>query len=348
MNNNKILISIKKYKEPISIEEYTNLCLFSKDGYYKKNNPIGKKGDFTTSPEISQLFGEIIGLYLLNNWMENINNNINLIELGPGRGTLINDMLKVTSQDNKFKDSIDLYLIEKNNELIIEQKLNFSKNKIDIDKITWLDDYVINNNKPVNIIANEFFDCFPIRQFYKKNNQYFEKMIIYNKDEKGLTLIDKEIADSIIIGKIDNQENNILEISTSRENYFKKICKHINTFGGIMIVIDYGFFKPIKNFTLQSAYNNKKSNLLDNIGMQDITSLVDFQLFVKIAKSFKLNINECCTQREFLLKYGIKKRSEKILINSNYSEKKLISEGLERIIDINDMGSLYKILVISK
>ena len=114
------------------------------------------------------------------------------------------------------------------------------------------------------------------------------------------------------------------------------------------IIIDYGYFERPNNFTLQSLYHNKTTNVLDNIGLQDISSLVDFKSFIKIANSNDLNIDFFSSQREFLLKNGIKKRSKKIMENSTIKQKKDIKEGLERLIDNNKMGTLFKVLIISK
>ena len=140
----------------------------------------------------------------------------------------------------------------------------------------------------------------------------------------------------------------IAEISKEREGYFTKLCKHIESSKGVIIIIDYGYFERPNNFTLQSLHHNKKTNVLDNIGLQDISSLVDFKSLIKIANSNDLNIDFFSSQREFLLNNGIKKRSKKIMENSKIKQKKDIKEGLERLIDNNKMGTLFKVLIISK
>jgi SAM-dependent MidA family methyltransferase len=116
----------------------------------------------------------------------------------------------------------------------------------------------------------------------------------------------------------------------------------------MIILIDYGYFNQPKYFTLQSLYNNKQSNILDNAGSQDITSLVNFKKLIFIAKSKKLKINIFCTQREFFSQYGIKELAKKINLNSSKDQKKIINEGVDRIINNKKMGSLFKVLVVSK
>ena len=349
MNNKEIFNELLKIKTPINIEKFLKLSLYSKNGYYKKANVIGRRGDFITAPEISQLFGDIIGLFIINYWKENINKSFNLIELGPGLGTLLIDILRVTHTFRIFQKNINLELIESNINLIIEQRKNLFSNGVDINKILWSENFNPRNKKPVIIIANEFLDCLPIRQFYLKKNMWHEKMIELNKNSKIIKLKDIEVKNLETLNKIKKYDPiDILEISKTREEYFFKICKHINNVGGMMIIIDYGYFKKPENFTLQSIYNNKKSNILDNIGNQDISSLVDFKILISLARKSQLKINSFSSQRNFFLDHGINERAKKNLSKSNEKDKYMIKSGLDRIINNKHMGSLFKVLVLSK
>ena len=349
MIDNKIIKKIIEFNQPITIEKYIELCLNDDFGYYSNSIAIGKKGDFITSPEISQLFGEILGLFIYFFWDKNIDKNFNLVELGPGRGTLLIDILNITKNYNKFFTSASLHLVEQNKLLITEQKKNLKKIKIYSKDIRWLKSFNISNKQPTIIFANEFFDCLPIRQFFKKNIDWYEKMIFFDKDNRCLQFINKKISDDLILSELSEfKKEETLEISNSRDKYFSKICKHINLVGGMIILIDYGYFDQPNYFTLQSLYNNKKSNILDNVGSQDITSLVDFKKLIFIAKSNKLNVDTFCTQREFFLQYGIEERAKIISLNTLKNQKKIINDGLDRIINNNRMGSLFKVLVVSK
>ena len=346
--NKKKISEIIKDKKPVNVSKFIDFCLYGKYGYYKNSNVLGKKGDFVTSPEISQLFGEIIGIYFINDLLEKKNKMFNLIELGPGNGTLINDMLNIANNFNKIRTSIRIKLIEINKSLISKQK-KILKNNINNYKISWSKNFYIKNKSPCIIIANEFFDCLPIRQFYKKQNIWFEKMVTVNESGNYLKLIDKEIKEKKLLNKINQYESKeVLEYSISRENYFQKLCKHINIYGGKIIIIDYGYYERPNYFTLQSLKNNKKTNIFDNIGTQDITSLVDFKKLIEIAKFNNLTIENFCTQREFLLTYGIKLREKIISKKSTSDKKKMIKKGVERIIGENDMGTLFKVLILRK
>ena len=349
MHKENILKKLTTFKNPITIEKFIKLSLYDQEGYYSSSNVIGSSGDFITSPEISQLFGEILGLYILNYWQNNIKKKFNLIELGPGRGTLLLDIIKITEKFNNFNVAVSIKLIEKNTNLINKQKTNFNKFNLNLKKIKWHKDFKSNNIDPVIIIANEFFDCFPIRQFYKKKDIWYEKKIKYNSAEQTLKIKDIKIKNQKTINYILSYNPlNTLEISKSREKYFSKICKHILQVGGMMIAIDYGYLEKPKNFTLQSIYNNKNSNILDNIGYQDITSLVDFKSLISIAKYHNLQINIFSSQRDFLIQNGIYERTKKILTNCKTYQKEIIKSGLNRIIDIKNMGAIFKVLVISK
>ena len=207
----------------------------------------------------------------------------------------------------------------------------------------------LTNQYPNIVFANEFFDCFPVRQFFKKNQTWYEKMIEIKYNESLIKFKDIIINDKKTLKQLNQYKNSeVLEISNSRDKYFDKICKHISKLGGMIIVIDYGYRNRPGYFTLQSVYNNKRSNVLDNIGKQDITSLVDFNKLIDLGKKNNLKIEHFSSQREFLLNNGIKERENKILKVANNKQRIMVQKGVKRIIDKKDMGNLFKVLVLSK
>lgn len=349
MIKQELIKEILKNNNFISIEKFTEICLYGKKGYYKNSDVIGKAGDFITSPEISQLFGEIVGLFIFSIWKKNINKPFDLIELGPGKGTLLIDMLNITKSFSDFSKSTYIYLIEKNNKLIKTQDKNLKKFNFNLKNIKWLKDINLKSKRPKIFIANEFFDCLPIRQYYKKNKTLYEKLVTFNKTNNSFVLKDMEILDKKHISEIQKYEfKNTLEISNLRERYFKKICKYLAKTGGLVIIFDYGYIDKPNHFTLQSLFNNKASNVIDNPGKQDITSLVDFNSLIKLSKNYDLHVDIFCNQREFLLSNGINERANKIIDKSTALQKNIIKSGHMRLIDEGNMGSLFKVLVISK
>ena len=317
------------------LDKFINLALYQRNGYYLSKKPIGRKFDFVTSPEISQMFGEIIGVYLVYNWKEKINSKFNLIELGPGNGTLFKDIERTAKILPNFFENAKLNLIEINKELrkIQEKNLNyFGKSKI-----RWSKTLNFRSKLPSIIYSNEFFDCFPVRQFLNNNNNWFERYVKFNEKENKYYSINKLVISKKILDYLNKyKRQKIYEVSFSRNKYFEQICKYLKKNRGICILIDYGYNKKLKNFTLQAIYNHKKTSIFENIGQQDISSHVNFNELIEIAKQNGLQINEFVTQRDFLIKYGILERKKKLLTkNSNLNENlldeevKILSQGMK-------------------
>ena len=348
MIKNKIIDEIHKESCGISLERFINICLFDNKGYYKTSNPLGKSGDFITSPEISQLFGEILGLYIYCLWHDKFKGKVNLVELGPGNGTLLIDILRITKTLANFHNFLNVHLIEINKHLINKQKHNLRINKLKNINFQWHDDFINIDKRPSIIFANEFFDCFPIRQFMKKNNKWYEKNVNFNQKTKKFFYQNSLVNNEKILIKLSKyKKNNIVELSEHRENYFRKICNFIAKTSGSIIIIDYGYNELLEKFTLQSVFNHQSSNLLDNIGKQDITSLVDFSSLIDIAKSYNFNVDVFCSQKEFLLANGILERKKIIINNCTTKQKKNIENECDRLINEKQMGSIFKFLILS-
>lgn len=346
MTIEELIISEINKKGKISIYDFINLSQYGENGYYIKKNPIGANNDFITAPEISQMFGEILGLFIINNWKQKINSKFNLIELGPGKGTLIGDILRTAKINKKFLESAHLKLIEKNNQLIKLQKK--SLDSLNFHRVNWSKEFNIEKNTfPSIIYSNEFFDCFPVRQFHKKDN-WFEKFIKYNTSERIFNFVSEKINNKKLIEVLKRFDDvKVAEISESRMKYFEKICKFIKKNKGIFITIDYGYKNLPSYFTLQTIFNHKKTHLFENLGNQDISAHVNFDEFINIAKDNDLKIDLFCTQREFLITCGIKKRKDKLEKNKNEEAIKNLNLEYERLINKYQMGELFKVLVIS-
>ena len=349
MIKERIIKKILDNNQSITIEKYIEFCLYDNHGYYTNNNIVGKSGDFITAPEISQLFGEIIGLSIYSLWKNTINQSFNLIELGPGKGTLLIDILNITKKFPKFQKSLNIKLIEINDDLIKQQKYNLKTNVLHTKNIKWVKDLTSLSPNPAIIYANEFLDCLPIGQFHHNNGTWVEKMVNFNKEDEAFFTENKIIQDPATLSFLNKQDhNNILEISEKRDNYFHQICKYLRKFGGVSLIIDYGYYDNPNNFTLQSISNHQRTNIFDNPGTQDITSLVNFKRLIEIAKWHNLNIYTFCSQKEFLLSHGIEKRKNIILKKCNNKQKDIIEKGYERLIDEKNMGSLFKVLIVTR
>ncbi len=339
-------VKLPNNKKNLRLDKFIDLALYERNGYYLSKKPIGRKFDFVTSPEISQMFGEIIGVYLLYHWKEKINSKFNLIELGPGNGTLFKDIERTAKILPNFFENADVHFIEINKELrkIQEKNLHYFKQS----KIRWSTALDFRSELPSIIYSNEFFDCFPVRQFLNDNNHWFEKYVKFNEKENKYYSINKRVVSNKILDYLRKyKRQKIYEVSYSRNKYFEQICKYLKKNRGICILFDYGYNKKIKNFTLQSIYNHKKTTIFENIGQQDISSHVNFNELIEIAKQNKLQINEFVSQKDFLLKYGIVERKKKLLTQNSNLNKNLLDEELDRLINVDRMGNLFKCLVVS-
>jgi len=342
INNIKLLNN----KKNLRLDKFIELALYERNGYYLSKKPIGRKFDFVTSPEISQMFGEIIGVYLLYQWKEKIKSKFNLIELGPGNGTLFKDIERTAKILPNFFENANVNFIEINKELkkIQEKNLNYIKQS----KIRWSKDLNLKSKLPSIIYSNEFFDCFPVRQFLNDNNHWFERYVRFNDKENKYYSINKRVISKKILDYLSKfKRQKIYEVSFSRNKYFEQICKYLKKNRGICILIDYGYYKKLKNFTLQSIYNHKKTSIFENIGQQDISSHVNFSELIEIAKQNKLQINEFVSQRDFLIKYGIVERKKKLLNKYSNLNKNLLDEEVDRLINVDRMGNLFKCLIVS-
>ena len=339
-------IKLLNNKKDFRLDKFIETALFGNNGYYLRKKPIGRKFDFVTSPEISQMFGEIIGVYLVYNWKEKINSKFNLIELGPGNGTLFKDIERTAKILPNFFENANVNLIEINKELrkIQEKNLNYFKQS----KIRWSKTLNFTSKLPSIIYSNEFFDCFPVRQFLNNNNNWFERYVKFNEKENKYYSINKRVISKKILDYLNKyKRQKIYEVSFSRNKYFEQICKYLQKNRGICILIDYGYNKKLKSFTLQAIYNHKKTSIFENIGQQDISSHVNFNELIEIAKQNGLQINEFVSQRDFLIKYGILERKKKLLSKNSNLNKNLLDEEVDRLININRMGNLFKCLVVS-
>tara|TARA_Y100000590_G_scaffold470125_1_gene662143 strand:- start:788 stop:1852 length:1065 start_codon:yes stop_codon:yes gene_type:complete len=344
---NKI-INILKEKKSIPLDQFIDIALYDKKiGFYMKKNPFGKKGDFITSPLISNLFGEMLAIWCVAFW-EHIGKpkKILLVELGPGDGTLCKDLLKTFGKFKNFYDSLEINLLEISNKLKSIQKI-----KINNKKVKWIKKINKINCGPVIFLANEFFDALPIKQIYKKEQLFFEKWISLSKDNKKIIFVNKK-ADNSLIKRIQdlklNSTGNTIEYPIVALKFLEDISKKINKFDGGLLAFDYGYNVEKNQNTLQSVSKHQYINPLFIPGHSDITSHINFRLFHKILKKNNLNVKKITDQSEFLKKVGILERANIISEKMTFKEKANMFFRLKKLIDPKEMGSLFKVIFAQK
>jgi cyclopropane-fatty-acyl-phospholipid synthase len=309
-----------------------------------KKNPFGKEGDFITAPNISRLFSEMIAIWILSFWQSlGSPKKFNLIELGAGNGEMMKILIESFQNFPIFLKSCNFIIHEKSPSLIKVQKKKLYKSKI-----TWLPKIKRLKKIPTIFIANEFFDSLAIKQFHKKENLWFEKFVSLKNNNKPF-FIEKKFNMKNFEKKINfkiSKNQNFIEYSEIGINYLKKITEIIKKNSGGILLVDYGYSEKKMKNTLQAISKHNFSNILENIGNSDITHNINFNLFQKIIKQLGGLNDNLTTQKEFLIKMGIKQRAEIISKNQNFLKKADIYYRLKRLIDDKQMGNLFKVMLI--
>tara|TARA_Y200000002_G_scaffold373474_1_gene372651 strand:+ start:320 stop:1366 length:1047 start_codon:yes stop_codon:yes gene_type:complete len=338
---------ILKKDRKIPLDKFINYCLYDKNnGYYMNNNPFGITGDFTTAPNISRLFSEMIAIWTISFW-ESLGSpkKFNLIELGAGNGEMMKVMIESFKKFPSFINSSNIFIYEKSPKLIKEQK-----KKIKYKKIKWIKNLKKLEKYPSIFLSNEFFDAIPIKQFFKNKNSWFQRFVHLSSNKKA-KFVNKRVNIKEIEKKINfkiSDKQNFIEYSPIGLKYLKDIFSFIKRNNGGLLIIDYGYFNEKMQDTLQAIYNQKYSKVLENIGNSDITYNVNFNFIEKIAKNIKeLHIN-FTSQKKFLTNLGINQRAEIISKNKTFSEKSDIFYRLKRLVDKKQMGDLFKVMLIKK
>tara|TARA_B100000959_G_scaffold248487_1_gene275409 strand:+ start:1091 stop:2155 length:1065 start_codon:yes stop_codon:yes gene_type:complete len=344
---NKI-INILKEKKSIPLDQFINISLYEKKfGYYMKKNPFGKKGDFITSPQVSNLFGEMLAIWCVAFW-ENIGrpNKILLVELGPGDGSLCKILLNTFKQFKDFYNSLEINLLE------ISSKLEkIQKNKINNKKVKWIKKINKINYGPIIFFGNEFFDALPIKQIYKKKKLFFEKYITLSSDRKKIKFLHKKANSNLIkdIRKLNlTTGGNTIEYPIKAIKFLKDIAKKINKFDGGLLAIDYGYTLNKNQNTLQSVKKHKYIDFFSKPGHSDITSHINFKLFNEILNKNNLDVKKIIHQSEFLKKIGILERANILSKKMTFKEKVNMYYRLKRLLAPKEMGNLFKVIFAQK
>ena len=336
---------MKKNNLYIPLDKFIGNALYDKKrGFYMTRNPIGKNGHFITSPNISKMFSEMIAIWIISFWKEiNEHNKINIIELGAGNGEMMKQIIRTINNFEDLNKKADYFIFEKSPLL-----KKIQRSKINSRDLKWINKLNNLSKNPTIFICNEFFDSFPIKQFIKKKSTWFEKYVIYEKKNFCFTekKISKEYIEKLLEKKIDNKQN-FIEFSPSAFKLLKEITKIIKSQNGGLLMIDYGFENKKMQNTLQSIKDHKKNNVLKNVYDSDITHLINFNMYEEKIKNYKIDFVKQTTQREFLIKMGILKRAEILAKNVPFSKKTDIYLRIKRLIDVNQMGTLFKVLFAS-
>jgi SAM-dependent MidA family methyltransferase len=325
---------------PMSVATYMGLCLtHPSKGYYKGPDPLGAKGDFVTAPEISQMFGELIGFWLVNLWQQmNEPKAFTLLELGPGRGTLMADILRVACRAPGFRDALQLRLFETNPALMAEQNA-----RLEVYDPKWLKDFDNFDDGPVLIVANEFFDALPIRQFVRKAAGWHERQVGLIEGRRAFGLSPTPIPPAAMPDTLaDAGLDSVLEVGFAGAEVMTRLARVVSAKGGALLAIDYGYGRTQTGETLQGVRRHAFADVLEAPGETDISAHVDFAALANVARNAGLAAQPLATQGAFLTRLGIGERAA-TLARANAGAAADVRAAHDRLIGKDQMGELFKV-----
>lgn len=343
------LIALIKSRGPITVADYMeDALLHPHDGYYTSQAPIGAKGDFTTAPEISQIFGELIGLWLVQSWIDmGSPDAFNLVELGPGRGVLMQDILRAAKLRPAFLDAAHVWLVETSGRLRHEQQRRLRDAGIATD---WADAFADVPPAPMLIVANEFFDCLPIRQFERCEIGWRERMVGLDAAGGALAFT---LADTPPLPAIDLPDaatmkpGAIFEIGAAADEMIDEIARSLSLHGGRALIVDYGHLHGGAGDTLQAVRRHAYWPVLASPGRADITAHINFERLARAAFAAGAAAHGPLSQGDFLRRLGLHMRLERLGFGKTPEEVADIFAGAHRISSPAQMGELFKVLCVS-
>ncbi len=346
----EFLVARIKAHGPISLGEFMSHALcHPRYGYYQVNDPFGSKGDFTTAPEISQIFGEVIGAWVVDTWKQmGAPQSFNLIECGPGRGTLMADALRGTSGVQGFLDATNICLVENSTVLRKKQQKQLSQ----YSRVRWWSDISeIDDSLPVIIIGNEFLDALPVEHLMRNESGWQKKEVCVTDDDKLSYEWSPAQQHLLSFLPAKTSSNETYEISPVRHDFVAKCAGVIRSKNGAALMFDYGYELPCCGDTLQAVRKHEYASVLSDVGLNDITAHVDFSSVVSAAKSSGCLSFPVRQQGQFLASIGAQYRAqylENCAAKIDDSEKRQevlrdIRTSVDRLMSPNEMGELFKV-----
>ncbi|MCF6198201.1 MAG: SAM-dependent methyltransferase [Hyphomicrobiaceae bacterium] len=338
---------------PLSLHDYMQACLADPEyGYYLVREPFGVGGDFITAPDICQVFGELLGLWCVHVWAElGQPKNCKLIELGPGRGALMSDALRAVSLVPECVRSIDVHFVETSTALRTAQKEHIEGQAKDqereIPALFWHDDLSSVPDGPTFLIANEFMDALPIRQFQMQGGQWFERQV--GLDGEGgfaFGLAEQPLENTNILPPIHEQgvEGDFIEFCPAMSAVIGQMAARAKTHPFAGGLIDYGYGQPALGDTFQAISDHKFTDPLKDPGLADVTAHVDFSQLLRTAEKQGLTVFGAATQRDFLIALGVRERAAQLMqAQENMISAQQFLSGFQRLVDRDKMGELFKV-----
>jgi SAM-dependent MidA family methyltransferase len=331
---------------PISVALYMALCLGDPDhGYYMRQEAFGRHGDFITAPEISQLFGEMIGVFLAPYLGHDLDKPVTLVELGPGRGVLMADVLRTLKQlrPDHFA-TLNVALVETSPRLRELQSKTLASYKVPVFHHSLAS---LPSDTLLLVIGNEFLDALPMRQFVKSGAQWRERTVTVENGKLAITIGAATLApDELPNGAVTAEQGSVFEIAPVRVGIVEELVQRLKAQGGTALLIDYGHIKSGFGDTLQAMRAHGFAPVLETPGEIDLTSHVDFEALQKAALAAGCDVG-LKTQGEFLVELGLLARAGALGADKSSDIQTGIEAAVNRLAGPDQMGRLFKALCLA-
>jgi NADH dehydrogenase [ubiquinone] 1 alpha subcomplex assembly factor 7 len=332
---------------PLTIAAFMAMALHDPQaGYYARRQPLGASGDFVTAPEISQVFGELIGLWCADLWHRmGSPDPVVVAELGPGRGVLIEDFLRAAAGVPGFRQALRLHLVEASPLLRAEQR-----RRLGAADPVWLADVDALPDAPLLLIANEFLDALPIRQLVRGRAQWAERLVAVDAEGR-LCFADGPESPALTLlvppERRDAPPGAIVELCPAAATLAAGLAERLRRQPGAALFIDYGYGEGMPGATLAAIGAHRSTGALDAPGVADLSAHVDFAAFAASARSGGAEIHGPVPQGDFLTALGAELRLAALLQKAAPGQRAALATGLRRLIDPSEMGTLFKVLAMT-
>jgi len=325
---------------PLTLADYMAECLLHPDhGYYSTRDPFGAKGDFTTAPEISQMFGELVGLSLAQCWLDQGRPaRIALAEIGPGRGTLMADCLRALNSVPGLPAAAEVHLIEASAPLRTRQRQTLTGHAV-----TWHDSIATLPDLPLYLIANEFFDALPIRQFHRRGAGWSEMQIGLTDGRLAPGLTPPAAVAALTDRLADTGDGDVVEICPALPAIAGQIAARIARSGGAALVIDYGGWHSLGD-TFQAVMAHRPTDPYAAPGQADLTAHVDFAALAQAFRTDSTRASAMVPQGRFLARLGIDARADRLAARLTGAGLASHRAAQHRLTDPAEMGELFKVI----
>jgi NADH dehydrogenase [ubiquinone] 1 alpha subcomplex assembly factor 7 len=334
---------------PMPVWRYMELCLtHPAHGYYVSRDPLGREGDFTTAPEVSQMFGELLGLWAASVWRAmDSPPALRLIELGPGRGTMMADALRALRVLPPLYQALSIHLVEINPVLREKQKATLSG----VRNIAWHDHIDEVPSGPSVILANEYFDVLPVHQMVKRETGWHERTVEIGADGKLAFGASAEPMPrfEVLLPPLVRAAPVGAVFEWRPDAEIMKIAIRVRDDGGAALIVDYGHLRSDAGDTFQAIARHSFTDPLKDPGQADVTAHVDFQALVRAAEDLGARVHGPVPQGEFLKALGIEQRAATLMAKTTPQVSEDISGALKRLTEggRGGMGSMFKVVSIS-